>query len=86
MGGRPRDPEVTNYPEWKKVAWRFLRGAVAGGIGSTTFQFLLLNADLTDPNTYLRALVSAFVTGALLGVGKLIRTESDSGLMQKLPV
>lgn len=86
MGGKPKDPEITNYPEWKKILWRFGRGAVAGGIGSVTFQALLLNADLTNPETYLRSLLAAFVTGALMGIGKLIRLDSDSNLVQKMPV
>ncbi|MBP9781062.1 hypothetical protein KBC89_00210 [Candidatus Woesebacteria bacterium] len=82
------------YPEWKKVAWRFLRVFVSAFL--FTGSMVLINARpemLSNWSNFLNTLVLPFLlAGGVAGlnaVGKLLRdlfgTEDQTGLVDKLP-
>lgn len=82
--------EVT-YPLIKSVAWRFIRAGVAGGVGAVALQTLTLNADLSNLETYGRAVIAAFVAGFVSAIGLFIRDnfgdrDRSEGSINKLPV
>ncbi len=82
------------YPEWKKVAWRFLRVFISAFL--FTGSMVLINAQpemLGSWNKFLNTLVLPFLlAGGVAGinsVGKLLRdlfgTEDKTGLIDRLP-
>lgn len=82
------------YPEWKKVAWRFLRVFVSAFL--FTGSMVLINAQpetLGSWNKFFNTLVLPFLlAGGVAGinaVGKLLRdlfgTEDKTGIIDKLP-
>jgi len=82
------------YPEWKKVAWRFLRVFISAFL--FTGSMVLINAKpevLSSWSNFLNTLVLPFLlAGGVAGinaVGKLLRdlfgTDDKTGLVDKLP-
>jgi len=82
------------YPEWKKVAWRFLRVFISAFL--FTGSMVLINAQpvaLSSWDKFLNTLILPFLlAGCVAGlnaVGKLLRdlfgTEDQTGLVDKLP-
>lgn len=82
------------YPEWKKIAWRFLRVFISALL--FTGSMVLINAQpavLSSWNAFLNTLVMPFLlAGGVAGlnaVGKLLRdlfgSEDQTNLVDKLP-
>jgi uncharacterized membrane-anchored protein YitT (DUF2179 family) len=82
------------YPEWKKVAWRFLRVFISAFLFAGSM--VLINAQpaaLSSWSAFLNTLVWPFLlAGGVAGinaVGKLLRdlfgTADKTGLVDKLP-
>ncbi|HCE31002.1 MAG: hypothetical protein UT54_C0003G0024 [Candidatus Daviesbacteria bacterium GW2011_GWB1_39_5] len=82
------------YPEWKKVAWRFIRVFISAFL--FTGSLVLMNAQpesLTNEDKFLNTLIMPFfLSGAIAGinaVGKLLRdllgSKGKDGLVDKLP-
>ena len=60
---------MKEYPQWKIVAWRFLRTAVAGGFSTLVSISIVLKPDLSNIKAYGLALLSAFIAGAVAAIG-----------------
>ncbi len=82
------------YPEWKKVAWRFLRVFISAFLFTGSMVFINARPEmLSSWNNFLNTLVLPFLlAGGVAGinaVGKLLRdlfgTEDKTGLVDKLP-
>ena len=75
------------YAEWKVLAWRMVRGAVATALAQT----LSMQVDWTKPEVAVRTLVISLISGFLLALGKGIRdhfgdNDQSAGLVNKLIV
>ena len=73
--------------ELQIVIWRGLRGAIAAGFTSA----IALQPDWSKPEEAMRIVAIAFVSGALLSLGKFVRDQwgnnnQSKGLINKLPV
>jgi hypothetical protein len=77
--------EVT-YPEWKKVAWRWLRTSLAGGLSIV----LLLQPDWSRPGEALRVIGTAFIGGFITSMAMKLRDSLSEGdkttLVNKIPL
>lgn len=82
------------YPEWKKIAWRFIRVFISSFL--FTGSLVLINVQpesLTSGDKFLNTLILPFfLSGAIAGinaVGKLLRdtlgSEGKNSLVDKLP-
>jgi len=64
---------IKEYPQWKIIAWRFLRTAIAGGAGTMITISLALKPDMSNIKDYGLALSAAFIAGAVGALGLIIR-------------
>lgn len=80
----------SEYPEWKILAWRFLRTGIAGGAATIIATTIALKPDLSNLKQYGFALLSAFIAGFIGATGKWIRDrwgEKDkSGTMDRIVI
>ena len=80
--------DAVNYPEWKKVAWRFLRTAIAGGASTVIAVSVVLRPDLSNIQEYGYAIVAAFIAGFIGALGKIIRNvwgeETKDSIVDKI--
>lgn len=76
------------YPEWKVIAWRFLRTAVAGGFGAVVAVTVALKPDLSNIKEWGFALLAAFIAGAIGALGLAIRdlwgNSTKTGIADKI--
>jgi putative flippase GtrA len=80
----------SNYPDWKKWIWRFVRSGLAGGLGSVISLNLVLKLDLSDVQTYTMATAAAFISGFIsagaLALRDTLSQEDKSSAINKLPL
>lgn len=80
----------TQYPYWKIVAWRFVRGAIWGGVANLATVSTVLSPDLSNYRMYVGAVATAFIAGAGNAAFMVLRdalSEGDkSATVQKLPL
>lgn len=64
---------ANQFPEWAKILYRGIRGAVGAGIA----QVLLLQPDWSVPEEALRTLAVAFIAGFVPAFGMWLRDFLD---------
>lgn len=77
-------------PLWKSVLWRFIRVVVGGGIAAVVTLLITLTGD-TSNEEYFRAILQAFLTGAITAAGLWFRDnfgekDRSEGTINKLPL
>jgi hypothetical protein len=79
-----------DYPYWKKLAWRFARSGIAGGVATMFAVNVVLEPDLSNYQQFGAAMGSAFVAGVIGACGKAIRDHFSEGdkraAIEKLPL
>jgi len=73
MANEVQMKDAISYPQWKIIAWRFLRTAIAGGVSSLLTVTIVLKPDLSNIKEYGFALLAAFIAGMIGALGLAIR-------------
>lgn len=75
---------MKDYPQWKKLAWRYGRVFLAAFIGALAVQIQQQDFQINQ------ALISSLITGAISTVFMKLRADldnpSDPSLINKLPL
>lgn len=78
------------YPLYKKLAWRFIRTGLWGGISSALSLQLILQPDFSNIKIVAMTILAAFLTGFFTSAGMAAReyfSEGDKDSMaQKLVI